>query len=242
MNAITVVLALMGPPLAEPAHTGVLESAALAVEPANVRRVASADPKSIVKKVQSTYRAAGDVSAEFSQTFVDKLRGERPAESGMLWAKQDGRVRWSYRTPVPKDFIYTGRSAYFYEPHNSQVTVFEKFDDSPLANALRFLWGQGSIMQTFTVSQCTSKCLDADNDGDLSVLLTPRDPIPSVEAIQLTVDKESGRVARSVVFDPLGNRTEYRFQAVTFNAAIEDKKFAFRIPPGVDILKATADQ
>jgi outer membrane lipoprotein-sorting protein len=140
---------------------------------------------------------------------------------------------------VPKDFVYTGRTAYFYEPNNSQVTVFEKFEDSPLANALRFLWGQGSILQTFNVSACTERCLSADVDTQRSVLLKPRDPIPSVEVIQLTVEPDSGRVMRSIVFDPLGNRTEYRFSSVAFNAKVSEKKFAFRIPPGVDILKAS---
>ena len=69
----------------------------------------------------------------------------------MLWAKPDGRVRWSYLDPVRKDFVFDGEAAYFYEPENAQVTVFERFQDSPLANAVQFLWGQGDIEATFDV-------------------------------------------------------------------------------------------
>ncbi|MEO1174531.1 MAG: outer-membrane lipoprotein carrier protein LolA, partial [Myxococcota bacterium] len=155
------------------------------------------------------------------------------------WAKTDGRVRWSYRAPTRKDFVYTGRAAYFYEPENAQVTVFESFEDSPLANAIRFLWGQGSILETFNVSACDAKCRPSEKTHT-SVLLKPKEALPSVERIQLTVDGD-GRVRRSVVFDPIGNRTEYRFDEVRFGTPVADKKFAFTVPDGVSIIRATGE-
>ena len=44
--------------------------------------------------------------------------------------------RWSYLDPVPKDFVFTGERAFFYEPDNAQVTVFEQFKDSPHADLM----------------------------------------------------------------------------------------------------------
>lgn len=211
----------------------------LALNSAAPTRVAVSQEVELINRVQKVYAQSGDLSASFSQTFFDKLRGERPTESGLLWAKTDGRVRWSYRKPTRKDFVYTGQAAYFYEPENAQVTVFESFEDSPLANAIRFLWGQGSILETFNVSACTAKCQPVQT-SQRSVLLKPKEALPSVEVIQLAVD-DSGRVRRSVVFDPIGNRTEYRFDAVTFGTKVEDKKFAFRVPDGVSIIRATGE-
>ena len=62
-------------------------------------------------KVQATYKSAGDIEVQFEQVFVDKLRGKRRSEKGKLWAKPDGRVRWSYLDPIRKDFIYEGKTA-----------------------------------------------------------------------------------------------------------------------------------
>ncbi|MEM6731881.1 MAG: outer membrane lipoprotein carrier protein LolA [Myxococcota bacterium] len=222
--------------VAETAHA-LKEDVVQPSAPKSAETVAVASELTVVNEVQTAYRAAGDVSAQFAQTFYDKLRGQRPTETGVLWAKTDGRVRWSYRAPTRKDFVYTGRQAFFYEPQNAQVTIFEKFEDSPLANAIRFLWGQGSIVDTFNVSPCDERCKDAPS-GQRSVLLTPKDPISSVDVIQLTVDSNA-RVRRSVVFDPIGNRTEYAFKDIQFQATIEDKKFKFKVPPGVSIIKAT---
>ncbi|MEO0811657.1 MAG: hypothetical protein AAFY60_02255 [Myxococcota bacterium] len=40
---------------------------------------------------------------------------------------------------------------------------------------------------------------------------------------------------------PLVNRTEYRFDSVTFAEKVEGKSFAFRVPNGVSIIRATGE-
>lgn len=196
-------------------------------------------PSELLAEVQASYQQGGDVSAKFQQTYFDKIRGKRRTESGLLWAKKDGRVRWSYERPVVKDFVFNGTTAYFYEPENAQVTTFERFQDSPVANALRFLWGQGKLAETFTVQACDATCVKAE-PGAVAVLLHPKEPLSAVDRIQLDVDAGTHRVRRSVVFDPLGNRTEYVFSDFDFDAKVSDEKFDFQIPPGVSVLRATA--
>jgi outer membrane lipoprotein carrier protein len=192
-------------------------------------------------KVQATYKSAGNIESRFEQVFVDKLRGKRRSEKGKLWAMPDGRVRWSYLDPIRKDFIYDGKTAYFYEPENAQVTVFEKFQDSPLANAVQFLWGQGDISTTFNVEPCKKKC-DIGDEGDIVLTLWPKNDIPTVDHSLLVVDPKTHRVRRSFVYDPLGNHTEYHFEDLTFGAKVSDKKFAFEVPKGVNILRSTVDR
>lgn len=197
-------------------------------------------PHEIVAKVQATYTNAGDIAARFEQTYVDKVRGSKKVESGQLWAKRDGRVRWSYEKPAKKDFVFNGKEAYFYEPENAQVTVFDSFQDSPIANGVRFLWGQGEIAKHFDAQACDAKCLPAPDA--VSVILIPKEAIAAVERIQLDADPTSGRVKRSVVVDPLGNRTEYVFKDLDLDAKVADAKFAFTIPTGVSVLRASADE
>lgn len=201
--------------------------------------IALSAPADTLAKVQATYKNAGDVSAKFEQTYVDKVRGAKKLESGEMWAKKDGKVRWSYRSPARKDFVFDGKQAFFYEPENSQVTVFDKFQDSPVASAMRFLWGQGDLVKSFEASACDAKCVTA---GDaVSIVLSPKDPIASVERIQLDTDGPSGKVRRSIVVDPLGNRTEYVFKDLDLAAKVADSKFAFTIPAGVSVLHANVD-
>lgn len=204
---------------------------------------AVATPKALLDRVQKAYAAQGDFSAHFSQTYVDKLSGRHRDESGQMWVKADGRVRFAYQVPEPKDFVFDGNQAYFYEPDNAQVTVFEHFADSPVAQAMQFLWGQGDVSRLFAASACPaahegSELCPTPAAGETSIQLTPRSPLPTVHHVALVVEVASAQVLRSVVYDPLDNQTRYSFDKLTSNKPIAAKTFAFEIPNGVSVLRA----
>lgn len=201
---------------------------------------AGPDPAEIVRRVQTTYKAGGDMQAAFVQTLTEKMRGKKRAERGRLFAAADGRVRWEYDDPVKKIFVYDGKAAYFYEPESAQVTEFEKFSDSPLANALRLLLGRGELDKSYNLGPCSRAC-EAAGPNDLSVALVPKEPIPGVEDVLFVVDAKSFKVMKTVVTDSLGNRTEYAFSDVTFGAKIDPKKLTFTVPEGVQRLRAPVD-
>ncbi len=192
-----------------------------------------------LKRVQDTYKSAGDIEAGFTQTYIEKLRGKRRAETGQLWAKADGRVRWQYQSPTLKDFVFDGKLAYFYEPENAQVTVFENFRESKLSNALRFLVGSGKLSKTFDVHACKEFC-DLAAEGQVVLALWPKQPLPGVDHVLMMIDGKTNRVAMSVLFDPLGNRTEYRFRNVRFHAKVDEANFQFETPEGVQELRGTS--
>ena len=196
---------------------------------------AAPSPVRIAEKVQAVYAKAGDISATFEHQHFDSLRGQTRSEKGLLWAKKDGRIRWSYREPVRKDFVYDGDKAFFYEPENAQVTVIENFHESALAGAVGFLVGRGRFDKMFNVQNCAKDC-DVD-DQSYTIVLTPKKPISGVERIHLKVDRNSYRVVSSTLFDPLGNRTRYIFTDLIFGKTIADKKFAFKIPNGVQVMR-----
>ncbi|MBI3179848.1 MAG: outer membrane lipoprotein carrier protein LolA [Deltaproteobacteria bacterium] len=200
----------------------------------------SLSPIDTLSKVQATYKQGGDFEASFTHVYIDKLRGKKRLETGKLWAKRDGRVRWSYLDPVPKDFVFTGKQAIFYEPEAAQVTLFEAFEDSPLFEATRFLWGQGRIDRLFDAKTCSTHC-DLGGAGEIVIELWPKQELASIDHTVLIVDAKAFRVLRSIIFDTLGNRTEYVFSAVKFGAKISGKKFDFVMPQGVSILRAGAE-
>ena len=192
----------------------------------------------IIESLQNSYQELGELSANFSQTYVDKLRGRRSAETGKLWVKNDGRVRWSYQVPTRKDFVYDGDKAFFYEPANAQVTVFEEFEDSQLSVAMRFLWGQGDIKELFDVVPCDAACA-LGLKADWKLKLLPKKPIATLKSVVLVIDPLSSRPKLSVVYDNLGNRTEYAFSKFKKETNISPKKFAFKVPKGVSILRSS---
>jgi outer membrane lipoprotein carrier protein len=202
---------------------------------------AAAAPDSAISRVQQTYQR-GDLCAAFEQTYVEKLRNKKKVESGRLWAKRDGRVRWTYEKPTRKDFVYDGKKAWFYEPDNGQVTEFDKFEQSPIWGAVRFLWGQGNLMDVFAVAACNDpKCRDNAAPGLAVYQLTPKKPIAAVDHVVLEVDPATSQVRRSIVYDTLGNRTEYAFSDVSIGCQVPDAKLTFEVPKGVSVVRASGD-
>ena len=197
-----------------------------------------ADLSKLVERVQATYDSKTDISASFTQTYMDSLRGSQREESGRLWAKSDGRVRWTYVKPVRKDFVYNGEVAYFYEPESAQVTVFEDFRQSQVSQALRFLWGQGDLRESFEIQACTVECRRAKT-GETVLVLWTKTPIATVDKILLVVEKASATVARSVVLDPLGNETTYTLSDFDKTKVLDQRLFDFQIPEGISVLKAS---
>ena len=149
----------------------------------------------LVAQIQESYALRRDITASFTQTYVDNLSGSRRVEGGTLWAKSSGKVRWSYLAPVRKDFIFDGTTAYFYEPDNAQVTVFEKFEDSQLSRVVQFLWGQGDLVSTFNIEPCIENC-GAISEQERVLSLTPKQNIPSIHRVLLAVDLRTSRVVR----------------------------------------------
>lgn len=214
---------------------------------ASMRTFASASvaptPQALLAQVQRAYAQQGDFQAQFTQAYVDALSGRSRQERGKMWVKADGRVRFAYQTPEAKDFVFDGNTAYFYEPANAQVTLFEHFADSPMAQAMQFLWGQGALSRLFDVAACpadraTAPACPNVEPGEQVVVLRPRQPLPTVEHVALVVDAQGTRVRRSIVYDALHNQTRYTFDDVQFGQAIDAARFTFVIPSGVSVLRA----
>ncbi|MBN1962965.1 MAG: outer membrane lipoprotein carrier protein LolA [Deltaproteobacteria bacterium] len=202
--------------------------------------ITASSPQAAFSRVKATY-SKGDLCASFVQTYEEKLRRRKKVESGRLWAKRDGRVRWTYEKPIHKDFVYDGKKAFFYEPENAQVTEFDKFENSPLWGAIRFLWGQGDIINTFTVTKCTKDCPKPANANIELWRLTPKTPIAAVAHIILEIDTKRGYVNRSIVYDPLGNQSEYTFSNIAIGCKVDEAKFIFNRPEGVNVVYASSE-
>ena len=93
------------------------------------------DIHAIAQAVDNHYNHLRTLQAEFSESY--RGAGIERSESGSLWLKKPGKMRWEYRSPKEKLFLSDGKDAWFYIPGDRQVrrTSVKKLDDlrSPLA-------------------------------------------------------------------------------------------------------------
>ena len=77
------------------------------------------DVKTEAAAVDAHYNHLRSLQAEFTELY--RGSGMERTETGTLWLKKPGKMRWEYRSPREKLFVSDGRDAWFYVPADRQA-------------------------------------------------------------------------------------------------------------------------
>jgi outer membrane lipoprotein-sorting protein len=102
------------------------------------------------------------------------------------------------------------------------------------AAAVQFLLGEGRLAETFDVK--ATSCAP----GRAVLDLHPRADA-AYEHIEIAVERKTGWIQETTVYDLLGNRTHLAFSDLEPNAAAPAERFRFDPPAGVRVLKLDAE-
>jgi len=196
------------------------------------------DVLTLSKRVDRHYNALHTLQSE----FVEKYRGNGidRTESGTLWIKRPGRMRWEYREPRAKLFITDGKTAWFYAPGDQQArsTPSRKLDD--LRSPLAYLLGRAKLERVFE-GLALAEDVPPLSAGNFVLRGKPRGLAGHLAQVLLEVTPE-GRIDRIVAEGQDDSVTEYRFLASKEDEAIPDERFRFVPPAGVEVVTGGLDQ
>jgi len=101
-------------------------------------------------RVDKHYNDLKSMRSQFTETYNGA--GTSRTESGTLWLKQPGKMRWEYTEPRKKLFVSDGKTAWFYVPGEQQArkAPVSKIDD--IRSPLRFLLGKTKLLRSSTNS------------------------------------------------------------------------------------------
>ena len=102
----------------------------------------------VADAVDKHYNGLASLEASFSETY--RGGGLARSESGTMWLKKPGRMRWEYDNPVKKLFVTDGKTAWFYVPAERQArrAAVKSLDD--LKSPLRYLLGHTKLEKEFS--------------------------------------------------------------------------------------------
>lgn len=196
------------------------------------------DVLTLSQRVDRHYNALHTLQAE----FIEKYRGNGidRTESGTLWIKRPGRMRWEYREPRAKLFITDGKTAWFYAPGDQQArsTPSRKLDD--LRSPLAYLLGKAKLERVFE-GLAFATDVQPQTPGNIMLQGKPRGLAGHLARVLLEVTPD-GRIDRIVAEGQDDSVTEYRFLASKEDVAIADERFRFVPPAGVEVVTGGLDQ
>ncbi len=190
------------------------------------------DVHGIAQAVDERYNHLRSLEAEFAEIY--RGAGMERTESGTLWLKKPGKMRWEYRSPRQKLFLSDGKDAWFYVPgeRQAQRTAVKKLDD--LRSPLAFLLGKTKLEKEL---QGLSLAPDVTPlaAGDVVVRGVPKSLAERVSQVLLEITPEHW-ISRILVEEVDGSVTEYRFNGYREDVAVPDQRFQFAVPNGVEVV------
>lgn len=207
-----------------------LASAAAATNAPDVMAIAAA--------VDQHYNHLHSLQAEFTEIY--RGSGMDRTESGTLWLKKPGKMRWEYRSPKEKLFVSNGKDAWFYVPEDHQARKSSAKQLEDVRSPLAFLLGKTKL----------EKELQALSTAPDIAPLQPEDivlrGVPSAMADQfneIVLEVTPGhRIARLIVEAVDGSSTEYRFSDQKEDVPIADGRFQFKAPSGTEVVEGVVGQ
>src|SRR5579885_263979 len=101
------------------------------------------DVKTIAANVDNHYNHLRSLEAEFTEVY--RGSGMERTESGTLWLKKPGKMRWEYRSPREKLFVSDGKDAWFYVPDDRQARKESAKKLEDIRSPLAFLLGKTKL-------------------------------------------------------------------------------------------------
>ena len=207
-----------------------------------VTAIATASPApdvhAVAQAVDERYNHLRSLQAEFTEIY--RGAGMERTESGTLWLKKPGKMRWEYRSPRDKLFLSDGKDAWFYVPGERQVrrTAVKKLDD--LRSPLAFILGKTKLEKELQ-GLSLAPDLTPLAAGDVVLRGVPKSLADRVSQVLLEITPEHW-ISRLLIEEVDGSVTEYRFSSYRENVAVPDQRFQFVVPEGVEVIDGELGQ
>ena len=195
---------------------------------------AQQDTKTLAHAVDQHYDALKSLKCSFTEMY--QAPGISRTESGTLWLKKPGRMRWEYREPREKLFMTDSHTAYFYVPGEKQArkTPIKNLDD--LRSPIRYLLGKTKLEKEFNGLSLAPDVAPL-HTGDVIIRGVPKGMEDRVSEVVLEVSP-AHQILRILIREVDGTTTDFQFSQIEENVPMQDSLFRFTPPPGVETIQA----
>jgi outer membrane lipoprotein carrier protein len=191
------------------------------------------DVKATARAVDERYNRLKSLKGAFTEVYQSP--GISRSESGTLWLKKPGRMRWEYRVPKEKLFLTDSENAYFYVPGERQArkASLRKIDD--IRSPLRYLLGRTKLEKDLELLSFAPD-VPPLQPGNVVVRGVPKGMKDSIAELLLEISP-THEIDRIVIHGTDGSITDFRFAQMEENIAIPDSFFRFTPPQGVKMIE-----
>jgi outer membrane lipoprotein carrier protein len=183
----------------------------------------------LLKQVERRYNGAQTLEVRFAETYSGPGRGAR-TESGTLYLRKPGRMRWEYTSPAGKLFISDGKIVYLYLPSANRVEKMKLKETEDMRAPLAFLLGKLNFEKEFQNIQARP-----EGDGTL-ITAEPKSGSLPYSKVEFLVSPAFA-ISRLRVFNLDQSVLDFALDQEKVNPPLANSLFQFRPPAGVEVVE-----
>jgi outer membrane lipoprotein carrier protein len=191
------------------------------------------DVVAIARATDDHYNHLKSSKADFTQKYEGP--GMSRTESGTLWLKKPGRMRWEYRQPAQKLFLTDAHTAWFYVSGERQAKKASLKNVDDIRSPLRYLLGKTRLEKELTGLSLAPDVAPV-NAGDVVLRGVPKGMTDRISSVALEISP-AHQITRIVIQEVDGAATDFRFTNIEENVPVQENLFHFSAPPGVEVIE-----
>jgi len=177
-----------------------------------------------LKAVEDRYNRARTLQIAFSEGYTAQGKTRKP-ESGTLFLRKPGRMRWQYSSPAGKLFLSDGKFVYLVIPDSPRVEKRKVKESEDMRAPLAFLLGRLHFEKDF-------KSFESRLEGeDTWITADPKSPDMPYTKVEFQVTPQF-QIRRVRVTGQDLSVLDFRFDQEKLNPALDAKLFKFELPSG----------
>ena len=195
----------------------------------------SPDLQKLLRGIELRYSRAQTLQLSFSEVFTAQGRPHTP-ESGELYLRKPGRMRWQYTKPSGKLLVSDGKDIYYYNADSNRVEHVRSKEAEDMRAPLGFLMGKLDFERDFR--EYKTEPADA---GKLWVTCVPKsEKLPYREVRFLATSK--GQIEHVRVVSQDRSILDFDFRSEVLNPPLAESMFHFQMPQGAEYIDAAKNR
>ncbi len=190
-----------------------------------------------VANLEKALKAVTTLRADFEQFHYSMAVTEPLHEKGEILLEKPGRMRWEYKSPQNKVFLYKEGVLETYLPEEKQLTRSPVAPEALESDIFGILLGLASFRDAYAVE---AALFPTEAEGVRQVKLTPLEE-GDFSHILLEIDETSWLLRRAIFLEWAGNKREFVFSRVRTGVRLPSGAFTLKVPPGTEIIDDVGD-
>jgi outer membrane lipoprotein carrier protein len=194
---------------------------------------ASAAPRTVdalLQAVEARYNRAQSLKLDFSESYAG-MKSPVQNDSGVLYLRKPGRMRWEYASPAGKVFISDGKDVVLYNPDDQRAEKSKLKESEDMRAPLAFLLGKLDFKKEF-------KSFQTRVEGDDNwIVAEPKSENLAYSRVEFLATPE-GEIRRVRITGQDQSKLDFTFSNEQLNVPVAQSLFTFHPPPGVPVVEA----